>query len=281
MSKVRHYCATFFRKPEAMPEQLRYLILGEEICPTTGTTHWQAYMELFNPQRMTAIKRFFDDNTVHLEERKGTREEAKEYCMKDNKYTEFGTWIMGQGHRSDLDSVTAELVSGTKRIDDIALEDPSFFCRYRNGLKDIQQIADKRASRAFRHVEVTLLSGPTGCGKTRQAMESSDQIYKIEGTRLGANHSMGWFDGYEGEKTLVIDEYDNNVPISRLLTLLDGYQLQIPIKGSCTYARWDKVLITTNLKPHELHPQAKPVHQTALRRRITKIKNLWDEEVQG
>lgn len=279
MSKVRSYCATFFTKPEKRPEDVRYIILGEETCPTTGRTHWQSYIELYKPMRMNAIKKLFNDNTVHLEARKGTRDEARDYCMKDNKYEELGDWIKGQGHRSDLAGLAAAIASGTKRVDDIAINDPETYCRYRNGLKDVQAIADKRLSKAFRHVEVEFISGPTGCGKTRRAMESGD-VYKVEGTRLSANGGMGWFDGYEGEAILVIDEYNNDCNITRLLNLLDGYQLQLPIKGSCTYARWTKVVVTTNLKPHELHSNAKPEHRNALQRRITTFTSLWDEEVQ-
>lgn len=280
MSKIRHYAATFFTEPTCIPDCVRYMIVGTETCPTTGKKHWQSYMELHKACRMAAIKKAFDDNTIHLEARKGTRDQAREYCMKDGEYVEYGKWIKGQGHRTDLDEAAAAILNGTKKLTDLIVEDPWFYCGYRNGLKDIQQLADKRLSKEFRHVNVEIVSGPTGCGKTRYAMEHDD-VYKIEGTRLSANNNMGWFDGYEGEKTLVIDEYDNNVPITRLLTLLDGYQLQVPVKGGATYARWTKVIITTNLKPHELHPQAKPAHLEALNRRVTTFRTMWDDEVQG
>ena len=89
--------------------------------------------------------------------------------------------------------------------------------------------------------------------------------YKIEGSE------MEWWDGYEGEKTILIDEYDSQVSLPRLLNILDGYQLRLPIKGGFTYARWTKVIITSNIDPREWHPNAKPFHREALMRRLTKV----------
>ena len=134
--KVRNYCATYYKKPTETPDCVRYAIYGEEICPKTNKIHWQSYIELTKPMRMTAIKKAYDDNTIHLEKRKGTREEARDYCKKDNKYEEHGKWIKGQGHRSDLDSVVNKLVEGEK-LSDVMMEHPMTYCKYRKGLQDI------------------------------------------------------------------------------------------------------------------------------------------------
>nr|WAE42453.1 MAG: replication associated protein [Cressdnaviricota sp.] len=277
MSKVRHYCMTFFTEPTKEPlEAIRYAIYGEEKCPNTGKLHWQSYVELHKPMRMAAIKKLYNDKTVHIELRAGTREQARDYCKKDNKYTEIGKWISGQGHRSDLESIVEQLTSGTK-LSTIMMENPAVYCKYRNGLKDIAAEATKKKTTAFRKVEVTLLTGPTGCGKTRAAMEEAS--YKIDGADLK------WWQDYDGDDVILIDEYDNNLPITALLTLLDGYTKRLDVKGTHTYANWTKVYITTNLKEHEIHSNAKPAHRAALFRRITEIKSFWgktgDEEPQG
>jgi hypothetical protein len=95
-------------------------------------------------------------------------------------------------------------------------------------------------------------------------MEEVD--FKISGDALQ------WWDGYDGEKSILIDEYDNQIPITRLLNLLDGYHLRLPVKGGFTYAAWTKVIITTNLNPLELHPNAKQQHRAALHRRINRTQ---------
>lgn len=268
--KIRNWCATFFTKPTSVPEGVTYLIMGEEICPTTNNVHWQSYLETNKPMRMSGIKKLFNDKTVHLEPRAGTQEQAINYCKKDGKFEEFGEPTKA-GKRTDLKKIADDIMSGKKTIQNLMVEDPETYCRYRNGLKDIQNLATQTLTKEFRQLKVTVLSGPTGCGKTRQAMEKKP--FKIEGSALK------WWDGYMGEKTILIDEYNNDIPITEMLNLLDGYELRLPIKGGFTYANWDEVIITTNLKENELHPNSKLEHRRALFRRIHNFVSLWDEVV--
>lgn len=269
----RHYCITFFKEPLLVEqhEQIRYAIYGKETCPTTGKVHWQSYIEFYKPCRIAGVKKIFGDKTLHAEVRRGTREEARDYCKKENSFTETGKWIKGQGHRTDLESIVGELQEGRK-LSDLMIEQPALYCQYRNGLKDISAAVTKNKTKEFRKLNVTVLSGPTECGKTRKAMEEmKGEGYKILGSKLS------WWQDYEQEDCILIDEYDNDVRITELLALLDGYQLRLNVKGTHTYANWTKVYITTNLRWSEIHPNAKPAHRAALWRRITNFVDLWDE----
>lgn len=261
----RNYCLTFYTKP-CHNDRIRYAIYGREICPTTGRLHWQSYIELATPMRMAGIKKLYNDNTIHIEKRVKSREEARDYCKKDKCYEEYGKWICGQGHRTDLESIVDQLQDGLK-ISEIMMENPTLYCKYRNGIKDIAGVVTKQQTKEWRDVKVTLITGPTGCGKTRHANARSD--YKIQAGQLK------WWQDYEGEEAILIDEYNNDMAITDLLCLLDGYQLRLDVKGTHTYANWNKVYITTNLTIDELHPHAKDAHRKALLRRITKIKNMW------
>lgn len=267
MPNTRYYCATFYTEPNVNLFTGRYMISGKEICPKTQRVHWQCYLEYTNPVSFKFIKSEFQDTTVHLEKRQGTREQARDYCKKEGNYVEHGIWCTGQGFRTDLKSKIEQLSNGELSLNQLMREDPELYCRYRNGLKDVYANIQKERSREFRHVEVIVISGPTDSGKTRMARKEA--TFKIEGDELT------WWDGYDDDKCIVIDEYDNHVKITRLLNLLDGYQLRLPIKGGFTYAAWTKVYITTNLHKEELHSQAKPEHIKALFRRITQWIDLW------
>lgn len=269
--KSRHYCITFFKEPTVFEhEKIRYGIYGKETCPSTGKVHWQSYIELFEHCRLTGLKKIFEDDTLHAEIRRGTREEARDYCKKDNQFYEVGKWIKGQGHRTDLESVVSELQDG-KKLSELIIEQPALYCQYRNGLKDISAAITKNKTKDFRKVKVTVLSGPTGCGKTRKAMEEmKGEGYKIEGCNLA------WWQDYDQEDCILIDEYDNDLKITELLNLLDGYQLRLNVKGSHTYANWTRIYITTNLTKNQLHANAKPAHREALFRRITDFIDLWE-----
>jgi len=272
--KARHWCFTsYLNELETDEDDARYLIYGREVCPKTGRKHLQGYVELNKPMRMSAAQKVIGDKVCHMGIRYGTRDQAREYCMKDKNFFEIGKWISGQGHRSDLDDIVDQMKEG-KRLTEIIYDDTKTYCQYRNGLRDVQAIVDKKTAKKFREVEVIVLSGPTGCGKTRQAMEEA--TYKTEGWQLK------WWDGYDGDKVICIDEYNNDENITKLLNLLDGYTLRLDVKGTSTYALWNKVYITTNLRREQFHPNCKPAHKAALNRRI-KWVDLWevrDEEVQ-
>lgn len=267
MSVSRHWCYTAFEEIKNN-DVFRYQIEGIETCPTTGRVHYQGYIELKKPMRMAGVKKITCDS-IHLEIRKGTREQARDYCKKENNFTEYGVWISGQGHRSDLERIANELVSGEVLLSQVMEEEPVLFCKYRNGLKDLASAGAKKRTKLDRELKVVVISGPTGCGKTRAAIAETSNAYKIQG------YDLQWFDGYEQETELLIDEYDNDVHITKMLGLLDRYQIRLPIKGGFSYANWNTVYITTNLKKDELHCHAKVAHREALFRRITEWRDLW------
>lgn len=248
------------------PEKIRFVAWGEEICPSTGRPHNQGWLQLTSKRTVEGVKRLVGSKVIHLETRRGNEKQNEIYNSKEGKYKEVGKFIL-QGQHTDLDESYHAIMSGKKTIHDIANEQFSMYCRFRNGFGDAQEWADKALSKKFRKIEVIVHSGETGTGKTRKAMEGED-VYKI------CACDIKWFDGYQGEKTLVIDDYNNDIKINRLLNLLDGYQLRLPIKGGFTYARWTTVYITTNLTRDELHPWAKPAHRRALDRRITNWTNF-------
>ena len=81
-----------------------------------------------------------------------------------------------------------------------------------------------------------------------------------------------WFDGYKGQKRLVIDEFrDSQMTCASLLKYLDVYKLKLEIKGSHTWAKWDEVFITSNINPEEWYRGVPEATRAALFRRFTTI----------
>lgn len=270
MCQSRNYCFTDFELLDmksiynSYEDIIRYLCWGEEICPKTKKKHFQGYIQFKNKKRLGGVKKIFGTKKIHLESCKGSALQNKKYCAKDNKFTELGKFVT-QGQRTDLEQIQKELKKDPN-IDNIMENHFQTYCRYRNGIKDYAEKCAKDNSKEFRKVEVIYIYGETNAGKTKTAMK--DAQFKIEGDNLK------WWDGYNHEKIILIDEYDNDIKITKLLNLLDGYQLRLPIKGGFTYANWTKVYITSNIHPDNLHQQAKPQHRRALFRRIDKIIHL-------
>lgn len=252
----------------------RYMCWGKEICPKTKKKHLQGWIQFHKPHTLSWIKKKMGkDDTTHWEPCKGSEIQNDKYCQKEGKYETFGKWTeVGtkkvQGQRTDLEAIYSQIKEGVTK--EQLWEQPKGFqtyCKYRNGILDAIKHFEQQKRKEFRKVEVEYCYGPTGTGKTRYAMES-ENAFKIHGSDLK------WFDGYNGETTLIIDEYANDIKITKLLGILDGYTLRLPIKGGFTYANWTKVIITSNLNKEELHAMANDRHRNALFRRINEFKKF-------
>lgn len=243
----RDWCFTSWRKPLPEYESIKYIVWGEEKCPQSGLDHWQGFAVFNRTHRLRGAKRTIGGgDDCHLESRRGTRHQARDYCLKGGKFTEWGRFDALS--RADLFRQPIEIIK---------LENPEFFCRYHKGLALLQ---DKGLR--WRDVKTYILWGETGLGKTRAAM-AVDDVYKLD-------PPYTWWDGYQGEKRIVLDDYKTgNIPRGQLLNLCDGYRLRLETKGSHTWAAWEEVYITTNYNPE--------CWDDALLRRVNKITNVTSD----
>lgn len=251
----------------AEPSACSYGVWQLERCPSTGRLHFQGYLHFANPRRLDSVRSVIG-GSPHCEVRKGSHKQAMEYCSKVETRV-AGPWTIGsepeQGKRSDLDNC-ASAIKGGMSISEVRKEFPVQYIRYRRGIEALCHNEQREWSRNFRDVEVVVYYGRAGAGKTKKAVEESGNDYFIldQGERV-------WFDGYEGEKILIIDDFYGWIKYGMLLRILDGYQYRCEIKGGFTYALWNKVYITSNKHPREWYTQGMT---PALERRITNIINF-------
>ena len=120
-----------------------------------------------------------------------------------------------------------------------------------------EQIADHdfelwvRSYRAFREyrlliqpprsheVEVFVLQGPTGTGKSKWAMDNYPDAYWKQ-------RSI-WWDGYAKQETVIIDEFYGWMPFDTLLRVCDRYPLLVETKGGQVNFVAKTIIITTTL----------------------------------
>lgn len=225
---ARDWCFTAWEKPNPNLEAIKYMIYGSETCPTSGKFHFQGFAVFCRTCRIPKAKEWIGaGQETHLEPRRGTRSQASEYCKKDGDFVELGV----------LECLTSSDILKLD-INRIKEEWPLMYCQYHRGIEKLNQ----RQGEKWRRVDVTVLWGATGTGKTREVMEKED-VFKID-------PPYNWWDGYSGENILLIDDYSNRaIPRGMLLNLLDGYRLRLETKGGHTYALWSQVYITCNLDP--------------------------------
>lgn len=177
----------------------------------------------------------------------------------------------GQGTRTDLSGFTDDLKDG-KVLSEVAMARPETFVRYHNGFAKLACYYGADLAKKFRKLKVVIIHGKTGVGKTRKAIEwgaADPGGYYI--VRKDSGKTM-WYDMYEGQKVLIMDEYRGNwMTYSNLLTLLDGQQQRLPIKGAHVYAFWHTVLITSCTSYKGWYDRQ---DYSELERRITEIIHL-------
>ncbi len=79
-----------------------------------------------------------------------------------------------------------------------------------------------------------------------------------------------WFDGYLGEPTLLIDDFEpKEVGIRLMLRMLDKWPMRLEVKGGVVQPNWTKVIITNNLHPREWYPNANAAVVRAFLARLT------------
>lgn len=241
---ARDWCFTSFVTDKELPfekDNIRYICYGRERCPTTDREHYQGFAIFVRTCRVPKAKEWIGGGSgCHLESRRGTRDQARDYTRKSG-----GEWF----EWGRFDALTNAELFGLP-IEDLKENHKEFYCRYHRGLEKLQNKGP-----SWRDVEVYILWGPTGCGKTREVM-SKDNVYKID-------PPYQWWDGYSGEDILLIDDYKSGyIKRGQLLNLLDGYRLRLETKGSHTWALWSKVYITSNYNIYENM-------DSAMRRRVT------------
>lgn len=260
----RYWCFTSYldKLPFVFDKNIvRYYCCQRETCPKTGRLHWQGYCEFLNGMRMGQVKTILGDPGCHLEYLKTSRHAAREYCRKietavPHTFVEFGHWRQDIARKRKL----CEMLTSDMTLDDIIDAAPVHFIRYHRGFQALRLRRQKKKARTFRHVKVICFIGDTGCGKTRRAAKMPGVFFPPSGGK--------WYDGYEGEPILCLDDFYGGIKYATLLRLLDGHPLLLPTKGSHCWALYHTVIITSNKYPDQWY---KFGMTPALRRRITEI----------
>lgn len=214
--------------------ECRYVVFGREVGES-GTPHLQGYLELDNAKTLSAMKKIHEK--AHWEARRGTPVQADEYCRKGGDVWSKGE-LPKQGRRTDLEGAV-ELVQGGVALEVVAAEMPAVYVKYHKGLRELRN--SRFLDRSEKPV-VSWLWGKTGVGKTRTAVQDGS-FYIKDATR--------WWDGYEQQEVIVIDDFDGTWPFRDLLRLLDRYPYQGQTKGGYVKINSPKVFITCDRPPTE------------------------------
>ncbi len=123
-------------------------------------------------------------------------------------------------------------------------------------------------------LEVILLIGDTGCGKTKSVYDAHRGDREFYRTPL--NVGTQWYDGYDLHKIVLLDDFSgsaSHMNLVALLQLLDRESIQVPIKGGYVLWQPEKIYLTTNLEPAKWYTwEGRAKQYKALARRFTHVR---------
>ena len=264
--KCKSWCFTSFEKtePEFFAEKFQYLCYSPEICPTTGKNHWQGYFYLKNDMTLSAIKKKINGKW-NLRKARGTAQQNQIYCgfdkyekdgkikEKNLKFKEFGI-IPQQGKRTDLKELNERIKKGTS-VKTIRQEDPMIYHQYGRTLEKLEDDYLRTLYRKDMPV-VIWYYGKTGVGKSHTVFKKETN-YNRETDYLLNVKDNGFWEGYYGQKTVIINEFRGEIPFQDLLQICDKWDYLVKRKGKETIPLLaNKIIITSCKRPEDIYSKS-------------------------
>lgn len=282
--------------------RLKLLVASLEIGEQE-TPHLQGYLECKRSIRRNVLSGLLQ--RAYLEKRRGSRQQAVQYVMKDVSQTESGqlnpiqTIFTTESLRST--SLIPELISfgledPLKDLSDLCKNTLSTSAPRKKILMEMKTMIDNNkhnkdladydfptfvacyrglnyyrllTSKPRNHLtEVFVLQGPTGTGKSKWAMDNYPDAYWKQ--------RSNWWDGYQDHETVILDEFYGWLPFDLLLRLCDRYPLHVETKGGNVNFVASKIIITSNQVPDRWY---KNVYFQSFIRRVTQwhVFPVWGE----
>jgi len=255
-----------------------YLVYGKEVAPSTGTPHLQGYIRFGSAiTKSSCIKKL---KGAHVYIKRGSFDEIIDYSKSEGKHAdkegslhevfEKGTRPMNQPTKGDCNKRRyEEAYNAAKdgRFDDIPAD---LMTRHYATYKKVR--FDNLPKPATRDVLLNEWRwGATGTGKTRGVLQEYPDAY-----HKSPAHS--WWDGYDGEETVLVDDFDK-------FHVARGYEVKLwgdhgpfpaESKGSIRSIRPFRIIITSNYHPKDIW-QDEPTLFPILRRfKVVEYKSLGD-----
>lgn len=220
----------------------KYVLYAPEVCPTTGTPHYQGYVYFYNSRTLSAVSKYLkraslrackgsvDHNYAYIhgpfDDGKGKTKPINPDCVEHGEKPQ-------QGKRTDINEVCALVQSGANMRE--IIPQATSYQSIRMAEISLKYFEKPRETRT----EMYWFYGPTGTGKTYSAAELCEDPYICMETSK-------WWEGYDGQEDVIIDDYRRDFcKFHELLRLFDYLPYRVECKGGSRQFRAKRVFITT------------------------------------
>lgn len=241
MSRSRHYCFTFFPAEGRElymkdNDKVKYIIGGKEICPKTKTEHIQGYAYFKREVSLKVAQKSLCNYKMNMRACKGTPEENFNYCSKDGEYEEYGE-RPNQGKRNDIHQIN-EMIEQKVPLKEIVRDATSYQSMRMAELK-YKYLEEERP---IIIPDVYWIFGGTARERKCKAYMLGEGAYRPLSDK--------WWDGYDGEETVIIEEIDEKYcTAKRLNQLTDCFPFRVETKGGSRQVQYNRIIITSESYP--------------------------------
>lgn len=247
-------------------ETASYIVIGEEVG-AKGTPHLQGYAEWVNAVSFKKVHKNIE--LGHIERRKGTPMQASEYCKKDGKFFERGD-ISNQGKRTDLNDIKDDIDEGFNVREIILRGSAKNFQGIKTAEKLLEYFEKPRTEKPI----VKWFYGKTGRGKSFTARAEALEIYDPKDI-YKANFNGKWFNGYDGQKAIIIDDIRKDWKVFEdMLLFCDEGEYRVETKGSMRQLVAKHIWITCPWRPEECYEMCINEDTSQLTSRLSVIRKF-------
>lgn len=251
---------------------LRFAAVQVELCPTTQRLHVQGAIELTNKKRESWFHQnapFQKDSINGLMTDPWLRSRGKN--AQDHQWAGYGQdrtkegvpddyplYLRGistpQGTRNDLKDAYKKMREGAT-MRDLLDGDTATAVRNLGALKKVGLY--NKPTVKTRDFEVYIIQGQPGTGKTekpyRLILGEDVDLYASTAPDIYEKEPEDkWFDGYDGEKHILLDEFRgerSGLTLEMFLRLTGDKRMHLQEKGATLWRRAEKIWITTVAHP--------------------------------
>lgn len=239
--------------------------------------HVQGYVQLKRSRPLSWVKNNISA-TAHFEIQRGTCEQARDYCRKEDHTTRAGSFVEfgdfqagkgGRGARNDIHQLRDAVKEGKTQRE--IIEDDNLVVTFANHMRfhDRVRTLYKPPPRE-NGVRIILYVGAPGTGKTRRAYEEYPDLFEIP-----ISNGTMWLDGFDDNKNVLFDDFmgkGSKIGLDNTLKFFDRYVRAVPFKGGYAWYRPEVIIITSNYHPRHWYDWSQREDSwKALKRRFTEI----------
>lgn len=220
-----------------------------------GYDHYQIYIECANAITFSSLKKRFP--TAHIGIRKGTKQQAFDYCSKED--TRIGETVTGGNLELffpdpalKLKDYISFITEDGKTVDQIATEYPASAIHLRTLDTYAAKFNRVEAKSKRRELRVSYIWGKSGVGKTHSiySRHGFDAVYVVD-------DYFHPFDEYDNETVIVFDEFHSQIPLEKMLVLLDPYPVSLAARYQNKWANFETVYVVSNEPIEQQYPNFK------------------------